>query len=348
MSGFVRKHARLIRMVVGLIVLGLLLKFLESYLAAPSHEGSLWPAFGLELLNHAAIACFSVALLGVILETRHFYEYFHTLIVETIIDKRFLIDLREDKLEQLKKKCLETFFQINELDKEEGFYNFYLEKIEKHIGGPFRENTTAVTIIKFAEDRQSFIAKDEVTYTCRKLGEVIQESAGWTAEQDEIMEVSEFEITVTKPGGAPLSRGYKTGEVADPALEPYSQGHGFTFPLKEYCDVDGLQINVKAVYVVPLERPFSWTMPCLSHNFDGSIEYPGELVIFFDSFGLDESALPRQRPEEKDGRRTYHFKHKSWLLPDDGFSYHFRQPQTRPQTPPQPPPPMQSPRSAEP
>ena len=336
MKDFLRKHARLIRMGVGLILLGLLLKFLQTYLAthfAPSGEHSLWPAFGLELLNHAAIACFSVALLGFILETRHFYEYFHTLIVETIIDKRFLKDLQEEKLKQLKKKCLETFFHIEELDNEEGFYHFYLDKIEKHIGGPFRENTTAVTAVKFSEDREWFIAKDDITYTCRKLGKVIQGSAGWTAEQDEVNEVTEFEITVTKPDGTSLSYSHRKGEDPDPALEPNVKGHGFTLPLHDYCDVDGLQINVKAGYIVPLERPFSWSMPSLSHNFSGSIEYPGELVLFVDSFGLDESALPRTKPEDKDGRRTYHFKHKSWLLPDDGFSYHFRQPRSQPPQP---------------
>ncbi|HBB89735.1 MAG TPA: hypothetical protein DC047_19185, partial [Blastocatellia bacterium] len=194
-------------------------------------------------------------------------------------------------------------------------------------GGPFRENTTAVTTVKFSEDRKSFVAEDDITYTCRRLGKVIQDSAGWTAEKDEINEVTNFEITVTKPDGDSLSLGHKKGEVADPALEAYSPGWGFKFPLKDYCDVDRLQINVKAVYVVPLERPFSWTMPSLSHNFNGSIQFPGELEIFFDSFGLDESVLPKTKPEPQGGIKTYHFEHRSWLLPDDGFSYHFRQPQ---------------------
>jgi hypothetical protein len=318
-----RKYTPIIIISLKLIFIGVLVKILEILLANRYGELGAWRKFYLELLNHASVALFSVAILGFILETRHFYEYFHTLIVDTIIDKRFLRDLQIDRLEKLQKKCLETFFNIDELDKEEGFYNFYLKKIQNHIGGPFREKTIALTNVRYTDDGNSFIATDDITYTCRKLGSEIQDKAGWTAEKDEIDEVSEFEITLTKPGTTSESRGYKKGEEPDPSLEAYS-GHGFTLPLKEYRNCDGLQISVRAIYVVPLERPFSWTMPCLSHGFSGSITYPSDLELFFDSFGLDEFALPKTKPEEKNGSRTYHFEHGSWLLPDQGFAFHFR------------------------
>ena len=308
-----------------LIAIGIVFKLIETYLAGKFGEHVAWQTFGLELLNHATVAFFSVAVLGFILETRHFYEYFHTLIVETIIDKRFIADLQSDKLKQLKKKCLETFFKIDELDKEDGFYNFYLDKIEQHIGGPFREYTEALTTVEFSPGRNSFIATDDITYTCRKLGKVIQDSAGWTAEQDEIKRVIEFTITVMK-GKTSATHSHKEGDkTLDPDLKKYEAGHGFTLLLKKYQDYDGLKIRVTTKFEVPLERPFSWTMPCLSHVFSGSICYPCELDIFVDSFGLDESALPKAKPTNQTGVRTYHFEHSSWLLPDDGFSYHFRQ-----------------------
>lgn len=331
-----RKHSsgmfRIVVIGLILIAIGIVIKLVETYLAWKFGEHVTLHEFFLELLNHATVALFSVAVLGFILETKHFYEYFHTLIVDTIIDKRFLADLQPDKLEQLKKKCLETFFNIDELDKEEGFYHFYLDKIEKHIGGPFREYTEAITTVEFSQDRKSFIATDDITYTCRKLGKVIQDSADWTAEQDEINRVIEFTITVIHKGKTLATHSHKEGdETLDPALKKYEAGHGFMLPLKEYQDYDGLKIKLKTVFEVPLERPFSWTMPCLSHSFSGSIRYPCDLEIFFDSFGLDESALPKAKPTNQTGQRVYHFEHNSWLLPDDGFSYHFR-PVPRPQT----------------
>ena len=327
-----RGMGRIIVIGLILIAIGLVVKLIETYLAWSFGEHVTLHAFVLELLNHATLALFSVAVLGFILETKHFYEYFHTLIVETIIDKRFLADLQPDKLEQLKKKCLETFFKIDELDKEEGFYPFYVDKIEQHIGGPFREYTKAFTTVEFSKDRKSFIATDEIFYTCRKLGKVIQDSAGWTAEQDEIKRVIEFTIKVTK-GETSATHSHKEGDkTLDPALKKYETGHGYTLPLKKYQDYDGLKIHITTKFEVPLERPFSWTMPCLSHSFSGWISYPCNLEIFFDSFGLDESALPKAKPTNQTGVRTYHFEHGSWLLPDDGFSYHFRQ-----APPPQPP-----------
>lgn len=338
MTDFFRRYGRIILIGLLLIGLGLGVKLFETYLARGFGEHVAWHTFGLELLNHVSVALFSVAVLGFILETRHLYKYFHTLIVETIIEKQFLDDLKPDALEKIKRTCLESFFHIKQLDSDDGFYNFYLAKIEKHIGGPFRENTIAVTTVTYSTDGKSFRATDEIEYVCRKLRDRIQDSAGWTAEHDEINDLSEFEITVARLNGKPLTLGYKKGESQDPALEGYS-GHGFTLSLKDYKDCDGLKIKVKAVYDVPFERPFSWTMPYLSHRFSGSIKYPEGLDLFFDSFGLDEAVLPKSKAEAINGVRTYHFEHPSWLLPDNGFSYHLRQP---PAPPPPPKPPVEA------
>src|SRR5690349_8446794 len=307
MTNFLSKYGRVIRISLILMIFGVVAKLAETYLVTYVGESKPWLSLAEELLNHATVALFSVALLGFILETRHFYEYFHHLIVETIIDKRFIAGLQDTEVKELQKRCLEAFFHIEQLDKEEGFYKFYLDKIEKHIGGPFREDTVAITTVEYSDDGKSFCATDEVSYTCRKLGKTIQESAEWTAESDEIMETGDFEIAI-KTGDSDWQTYYaRKGELADPVLEAKLGGHGFILPLKDYQDCDGLKVKVKALYRVALERPFSWTMPCLSNRFSGSIKYPSNLDIYFDSFGLDKSALPKKRPEAVDGFRTYHF-----------------------------------------
>jgi hypothetical protein len=311
-----------------MIVLGLLTTAgtiaLDKYLhetAGSASELSWGWATLLKVLDHVGLGFFSVAILGLIIELRHMRHYFQSLIEKTIIKKEFIKTLRAPEQEKMQKQSLEAFFGIDELGKKGDFYDFYVQKIRSHIGGPFRKDTTFQTTVEPGPDNGSYKVTEIISYKCRKRGESIQSEVGWTAEQDEIDRVLGFEVTATKPDQTTSS--FPAGHRL---VKPYPTGHGYTLSLQDYRSCDGLTIIVHVTYLVSRERPFSWSMPYLSDGFSGEIRFRNDVEIFVDLFGMDKSALPEDKTKlPQDGEfNVYKISHQSWLLPDDGFSYYFR------------------------
>lgn len=324
---FINDRRKMFVTVIVLVVLGIGTTIgtiaLEKKLHTP--EGSAaklawyWGTL-LKVLDHVALGLFSVAILGVIVELKHMHEYFQKLIEKTIIKKEFIKDLRPAEQERMQKQSLEAYFDIDELGQGGDFYDFYVNKIRTHIGGPFRQGTTFKTVVVPTPD--TFNVTDTISYACKKRGKAIQPEVLWTAEQDEIKKITDFSITATKPDRT--VRTYLPDDKPH-SLQGYQPGHGFTLSLKEYAACDGLMITVHVGYVVSRERPFSWSMPYLSDGFSGDIHFPPDLEIFVDLFGMDKSALPKKLDTDEHGFNVYRIRHDGWLLPDDGFSFYFRQ-----------------------
>ncbi|HEY2962391.1 MAG TPA: hypothetical protein VGJ37_08260 [Pyrinomonadaceae bacterium] len=331
---FFEEHWKVLLTLLGLIALGVGVTLgtvaLDRYFdTGTASRGLDWgPALLLKVADHVGLGLFSVAILGIIIELPHMKEYFRKLIENTIISKAFIKQLNKSEQERLQERTLEAFFGVEELNQEGGFYKFYVNKIRSHIGGPFRKSTNFETVVELVPNRDSYKITDTIAYSCKKGAEGIQPKVVWTTEWDEIEDILQLDITATRPEQGAIADWYSFNKATNQchrSLKPYPRGHGFTLPLDHYGSCDGLVIQVRVTYLVSRERPLSWSMPCLSDGFSGEIQFPSNLEIFVDLFGLSEDALPdKANLPQENGFWKYKIAHSDWLLPDDGFSFYFR------------------------
>ena len=335
---FLKDHRKIFITVLILILLGLAVSAGTAYLDRYFHEqvgplGEL--SWGLTLLlkvlDHVALAFFSVAILGVIVELPHMKEYFQKRIENTIISRSFIQQLSDSEKERLQEQALEAFFGVDELDQEGGFYKFYVKKIRRHINDPFRKDTTFETVIERSAKPGLFTVSDTISFTCNKGGKRILPTIEWTTEWDEIEGILQLEITAERPdqsGNPDLYSFDSATNSCHEALINNPDGWGYTLSLDKYESCDGLRITVKVVYEVSNERALSWTMPYLSKGFSGAIHFPSDLQIYVDRFGIDADAVPKDKanlPTDARGFSVCEISHKDWLLPHNGFCFSFRQ-----------------------
>jgi hypothetical protein len=345
---FVTAHRKTVRTMMWLIVVGVIVTaftiMLEKLFHKPPGSGAelaWWQAIIVSVTDHVGLGLFAAAILGIVIELPHMHEYFQERIQNTIISRSFINQLSPMEQERLQEQALEAFFGVEELGEEGGFYKFYREKIRRHIGDPYRKDTTFQVVIERAGN-DSFKVSETISFTCKKAGDAILPDVRWTTELDEINEILELDFTAKKAeenNSASYCFNAKNNQCHG-SLQPYATGHGYVLPLGDYASCDGLSITLKVIYIAPSERPFAWGMPCLSDGFSGEIHFPADLEIFADLFGMDEKALPQDRknlPRDAMGLNICTVSHKNWLLPDDGFSFHFRQKRV-PAAPPAPPP----------
>jgi hypothetical protein len=309
--------------VAGFVAAGLIVSALHTYF---KHRGYEPESYGLTILDHLSVALFAAPVLGAIIEMPHMFDYFKGLIEETIMQKKYLKDLNDQALDDMKQKCLEAFFHIDQLDKE--FYTeFYKENLEKQIGNPLRINTVAVTTVKANADNKSLDVTDVINFDCKKVGNDILKEVRWTTLADEINEMRTLKLSINKPNEAPKVYTCNARTLAQPAgvrepLRLADPKHGCTLQLSDYKGCDNLHVALEVTYNVPRGRAFSWTMPCLSKGFKCTIIFPTEFEIFADPFGID--SLPgRDTVKTENGMKVYSFDYKKWLLHDDGFAFSF-------------------------
>jgi hypothetical protein len=292
---------------------------------------------GLQFGDHLGIAFLSIGIIGLLFEMPEWRERFHKEIEMAIDDVDHLKKLKLDELIKQQIIILKAVFNNQEIDKEGSFLNFYFTKIQQYIGSAYREETTGVTIIDYLPNTQSFIVQETISYTCRTLGEHIQREVQWTTKKDEIDGIEDFRILVRVPEQISNSPRFANdypnivdSEVifrptdSPTRLTAWEQGHGYTLSLDNYKGINGLFIETSVTYVVPRDRAFSWTMPYPSKGLTGEIRFPKELKIYVDSFWIepDDRDSIKFKSEENPGVYTYNYP--TWLLPGDGFAFHFR------------------------
>lgn len=278
---------------------------------------------GIKFLDHLAVASLSIGVIGLLLEFEHTRKYFHDQMIDLVLDRGFLKDLSDDAVRELQVKTLNRVFGMENIDKASDFFDFYMNKIQNFLVSPYREGT--VGTMDIVTEGNFFRVEETICYTCRKVGKGIQERVDWTTERDELDDdgIKEFEITVTVPNsvgnqlGQQLTTIYKKDA---PELEPYDKGQGYRLSLKKYEAIDGLQVKCRVIYMVPIDRPFSWWMPNLSKGLTVTIKFPEEFDIYDDLFVVDA----KEDGDLKGTRGEYTFNYETWLMPRDGFAFHLR------------------------
>src|SRR5262249_51175103 len=162
------------------------------------------------------------------------------------------------------KSLVESYFKLDNIDVEQGFYRYFLNLYE-YIAIPYREHARETITIQYQEgsDKTIFKIEDSISYTCRKVRDCIQNELKWNAEKDELKGMDSFRVKVTIPSDTFKSEIFRNNnphltekesvfdckkidpEAKDPEFAPYYKGHGYTLNLKKYAGIDGLRIHVE-------------------------------------------------------------------------------------------------------
>jgi hypothetical protein len=316
---------------IGCLVVSIILDspgILGTILNSPEqtvHVGS----FIAKLFEHFGVAVLIAAVVGLVLESEEYGNYFLGKIANTVVKSDYLAKLSKDELAKLQKDLVQAYYKLENLDAEQGFYK-YFRRLYEYIASPYREETRGRVRIEYLPDKRFFKIEEVISYTCRKVGGCIQDELKWVAEEDEIKEIDSFAATVTIPIDVFKSEDFERtypnlkdretifdSKKNPEQLKKYS-GHGFTLSLKQFSGIDGLRVNVAITYSSPVDRGLSWTMSNPSKKVSLDMKYPDDLRIHVDRFGVNPDEL-----SESHKTGIYTFEYDSWLLPDSGFAFHF-------------------------
>jgi hypothetical protein len=307
-----------------LILTGL---YIEKVMNPTSHPAVIC----IKLLEHLGIALISIGLVGIIVDFRDWQKYFQKQIAKTIIQRNYLETLSDSQLIDLQTDTLKAFFRTKDIEREGNFLDFFHSRIHNYIGSPYRENVTGDLIIRYSDDNQSFIVDEIFSYTCRKVGEFIQDTVRWGYENaEEIDKIDSFKVTLRIPDNFFQSPEFKTQyprvdtplkefnpNGADDNLTKWEKGLGYTLSLREYKRIDRLYVTVSVRFIMPTNRILSWYMTHPSKILNATINYPPQLGIQLIAFGLDGNETHIER---RDGHCT--LRYTSWVLPTNGIAFY--------------------------
>jgi hypothetical protein len=305
-----------------------------------------------KLLDHLGVAAISIGLVGMILELHDWQRYFQDQLANTIMNSSYLDKMSNDQLMELRTKVLKARFKNKNLEREGGFLRHFDEKLHSLIGAPYREMVDMNLCFNPSGDDRLFELEESVSYTCRKMGEHIQNEVSWgTFMEYELDHLKSFEVEVRVPDNFFQSPDFKTkfpkglepiirvkapieqagptedgatssvngiGQTLQESLKPWPNHRGFTLPLDVFGEVDGLYVNVKVKYTIPTNSLLTWTMTHTSKGVRCMIRYPDQYDIQLDYFGMDSNQRDVQQY-----KGTSAIKYMSWILPNDGIAFHF-------------------------
>ncbi|HEX9942476.1 MAG TPA: hypothetical protein VGG03_10695 [Thermoanaerobaculia bacterium] len=286
-----------------------------------------------KFMEHMGIALISIGILGIIVDFRSWQKYFQARMAETIIQRDYLKTLSKPQLIDLQTDTLKAFFRVDDIDRKGSLLEFFHDKVHNYIGSPYRENIQAVLSIVPTEDGTGYVVDDVVSYTCKKVGDYIQEEVRWLADADEILALDEFKVQIRVPQNFFQSPEFKTRypsismpetffdmkDNSHQRLIPAEKGHGYTLALSEFKQIDDLYVKVSVRYTIAAGRMITWKMTHPSKNVTGAVRFPSDSSIHVEVFGFNREELNEElRPG------LYTFNYGSWLLPYTGFAFDFR------------------------
>jgi hypothetical protein len=308
-----------------LLILGMML--IEVTVKPERHEFIIH----IGLVEHLVVSDIVLGCVGIMADFHHWQKYFQERLAETIIGRNYLKTLSKPQLISLQTDTLRAFFQVDEIDREESLLGYFLTKIQGYIASPYRLDTSGIATVRLSEDKRTFLVEETISYKCRKVGGSIQNEVSWVYSKDLIKNIEEFHIQLEIPEGLyqapdfqarhPAISGIQTTydmKVKDGSkLIPDANGAGFTLPLDDYRDIDGLYVEVHVKYVVGCGWPFTWGMSHPSKNLTLTVNYPEDFDLEMNAFGIQDDEY-----HEEKRKGLYVLRYDSWLLPSMGLYYH--------------------------
>jgi hypothetical protein len=303
-----------------------------------------WPEVVRKLIEHLGIAVFIVGAVGLSLETKVAMDHFLAMLAVTVVQRVYLNQFRAEELRyKIQHDVIRAYFSQEGIQVDEKGILKHFDKLFAYIGKPYREDTSDILSVAYEEkdgkvDKSIFRITDKTSYKCRKVGDSIEPEIVWLAEQEEIGDIKLVKVTLREGEAeswtSSLSADPENSVVVKEPFKAVEGRKGFILPLP--CGlkgVDGLVATVEVEYTAPVARGIVWNMSESSNGVDIAIDYPDELHILVDKFGVDNDDLlppPDGEPAKPDGgpgphrkRHTLALKPDVWMLPMAGFAFHF-------------------------
>lgn len=298
-------------MIFGLAVL------IGAYLMEENLNGY-WYSIGGHLATELGIALLSVAIIGVVIETRHWSEYFRTKLMEIIVSPENIAQLNDYRIKIMQMNIFRRQYGEHVVAKD-SMLDYFNRKLLSEIAIPFREDYSLQIDVEFAKDSEGLILKDMLQYSeclsyrCRACNGNIQERIVWSY-MDDFVNGFIIEAWIKLPNG-------DKKVLVDSKQTIKKNGDGecvFTYDLKDYLNQDGLEVMLRTIYQGPARRPWKniFTYP-LRNIKCVSVQYAPELKVDLLYLGIDTALLI-----EKKTARSYSANYPEWCLRNYGMVIH--------------------------
>jgi hypothetical protein len=320
---------------VGFISFGVVLMLIILYLEEHYHPTSLKAHIGLLFGGHAAIACWILGIVGIIVEFKNWRDYFEERLASTIHKKEYLRTLGQAELKAHLRDVFQAYYRdkVKNLVYEGSFLEFFNTKMQDYIAFPFREDVQGIVFVHDPTPEDCCLVTEDVSYKCRTVdaeSSIIQKEIKWSTDYNDVIgELKDYSVALQLPEKLPtnFSRPQEVdcdGKIVfkkgNPKFKPCEGAHGFELSIEEFKEVDRLQVDLHVEYQIPLNKFFAWVVNKPSRGFQAIIRYPEEyLELVTETFGMEDS-----NKTEKKQPGLYSLTYDSWLLPDYGLSYQFR------------------------
>ena len=275
-----------------------------------------------QILSHLGIAGLAIGVITFLFETPHWTHYFETRLSTIVTEKEYLTKLDSDSLINLQVEVLKAYFKNDEIGGEEGFFKYYQKNIQHIIGTPYRTNVDMDMKVSKTDDSTKLNVKERITYNCLPNSGIIQKEVCYFPDVVEHATSIDFEVIIQHEDLK--SDENKSGKICFDLAKLKEIGackdveKGFALDITKY-NIKGLNILVKAEYLIEDTRFIGWRMSHLSKNVALKINYPEELKLVKEFYFNSNDSLT-----EDDSKGNYLLKINDWLLPDEGLVFQFR------------------------
>lgn len=235
-----------------------------------------FPYMGLRLMDALGLALFVMGMLTLVLDLKHWKEYFEHRLSDVVVGQDYLKELSSQALLKQQIKVFQIYYHDEKIS-DSGFVRYCLDKIHGYIVTPYRSDVhDYITISKAGPGR--YRVENDLRYVLRKAGGRIQERIGWQANGMEViqMESLTMDLLGPKPNEEVLDHvgidGFLCKEDADGSLT-------YEYSLERYKDKDGILVKIRAEYYVEPSAFYTWRMIDPSERVELSIHYPPDLTI---------------------------------------------------------------------
>jgi len=320
-------------------LLGLFTVLAVSYIEVIYHPETRLAKVAIEFLKHIGVAFLVLGLVGIILDFRHWREYFQERLAEIVMKRSYLRTLEREELITLQTDTLKAFFKDENIDRKDSFLHHFHSKIRDFIGSPYREDAFNSMIVREADGEDGYVVEDHLSYTCRKVGECIQPMITWSLDREDIKHFQDVKFSLTIPNTVYQTDDFKEKHpefttrktvIEQAALIDPEERDSYKYDLEKLSDIDELQVSIDARYIIRKDSYFSWFLSLPSRGLSLAIRYPRHLEVSVQTFGMEEEELDI---DKKNG--FYSMRYKSWVLPTNGYVFQLRAarpPQTQKKT----------------
>lgn len=276
-----------------------------------------------QILSHLGIAGLAIGIITFLFETPHWTHYFEKRLSKIVTEKEYLTTLSTEDLTTLQVQVLKAYFKNDDIGGEEGFLKYYQQNIQNIIGMPYRTNVDMDLQVSISdEDETKLRIKERITYHCLPNAGSIQKDVCYIPEVGEHAKSINFEVTLQHES---LKSETNTSDSLVFDLTKLKElkacteiEKGFGLDISQY-NLSGLNIFVKADYLIDRSRFLGWRMSHPSKNVSVKITYPENLKLIREFyFNSNDSKT------EDDSLGSYFLKINDWLLPDEGLVFQFR------------------------